>query len=191
MLSRTLGIWLLLSACGGSGDAVKDGGADSTVAVETDTLVDSAADSPSDTPAGPPQASDACDTTNEACALGVSGCRGEGPDMLPGADCLACHTSGGGRIPPWTAGGTAFRDVDGLAPLKNAIVRVTDADGKVVEMTTNAVGNFYTDRALTPPLRAEVEKDGAVRAMAGEVPTGACNACHACEGAAGGKLYGP
>ena len=181
-----VGVWLLFVACGGTAETSKDGASDSTLTEETDTT----ADTPVDTPADTPQATAACDTTNEACALGVGGCRGEGPEMLPGSNCLACH-SGGGRIPEWTAGGTAFKDVDGSAPLKNVIVRVTDSTGKVVEMTTNVEGNFYTNRSLTPPLRAEIEKDGAVRAMAGEVPTGACSECHACEGAAGGKLYGP
>jgi hypothetical protein len=112
--------------------------------------------------------------------------------MLPGSDCLACHAPGGARgAPTWTAGGTAFERKDGAAPLAGATVRITDAQGSVVEMTTNRVGNFYTRSALVPPLQAEIEVNGVIRAMQGSVDTGACSSCHSCDGAAGGKLRGP
>ena len=39
-----------------------------------------------------------CDETNEACAPGT--CGGEGGEMLPGADCLACHDGSGGGLAP-------------------------------------------------------------------------------------------
>lgn len=142
-----------------------------------------------------------CDETNEACGPGT--CDGEGANMLPGADCLACHTPG--NFPDdkaarakeedearfWTAAGTVFADPDGTEPLVGATVRVTDADGNVVEMTSNAAGNFYTADPLAFPIVAEVEKDGDIVEMQGEQETGACNGCHACTGAVGTKLVGP
>lgn len=150
---------------------------------------DAAAD---DTDSPAQLATEACVTDNEACEPGAPGCRGEGPQMLPGSDCLACHVRGGDReAPPWSAGGTAFVDADGTAPLEDAIVRVTDSNGDVVEMETNGVGNFYTMRTLVPPLQAEIEVDGAVRTMGSSVETGACGSCHSCDGAAGAKIYGP
>jgi len=131
-----------------------------------------------------------CNEENEACDIG--GCDGEGGQMLPGSDCLLCHTNGGANeASPYTYGGTAFMDIDGLDPLSGAIIRITDADGNVTEVDTNAVGNFYGTGALVFPILAEIEVDGQVRSMVTPVQTGACNSCHVCAGAAGGKLYTP
>lgn len=137
-----------------------------------------------------------CDETNEACAPGT--CGGEGGEMLPGADCLACHDGSGGgggeedeEAPKFTAAGTAFADMDGTGPLSGATVRITDAGGTVVTLTTNSVGNFYTNEALTFPIDAEVEANGSTSTMASSVDVGGCNSCHACAGEAGGKLTGP
>ena len=137
-----------------------------------------------------------CDETNEACAPGT--CGGEGGEMLPGSDCLACHDGSGGGggeadedAPKFTAAGTAFADMDGTGPLSGATVRITDAGGTVVTLTTNSVGNFYTNEALTFPIDAEVEANGSTSTMASSVDVGGCNSCHACAGEAGGKLTGP
>lgn len=138
--------------------------------------------------------STACDESNEACGPGT--CDGEGGEMLPGSECLACHSSGGAKEEgeeggTFTAAGTAFADLDGTAPLAGATVRITDAGGVIVELMTNNVGNFYTSDALTFPIDAEVEVDGTVKPMASSVDVGGCNSCHACAGSAGGKLTGP
>lgn len=148
----------------------------------------------------------ACNEENEACGPDEL-CDGEGGEMLPGSDCLACHSAG--NLPDdkaaapkassdgedeeelFTAAGTVFADLDGTAPLSGAIVRITDADGAVVELTTNDVGNFYTSTPLTAPLSAEIEVDGEIVEMDTTPDEGACNSCHSCEGAAGGKLTGP
>ena len=181
--------WLLVAltlGCDEAGGDDKGGedGDDTDVVGETD-----------DTPAADDTdavSTATCDTTNEECAPGVPGCRGDGPEMLPGADCVACHTRGGAReAPAWSAGGTAFTDIDGTSPLSGATVRVTDSTGEIVEMRTNRVGNFYTSRSLTPPLTAEIEVDGQIKRMATKPETGACSSCHTCDGEAGGKLHGP
>jgi hypothetical protein len=134
-----------------------------------------------------------CDESNEACGPGT--CEGEGGEMLPGSDCLSCHSSGAAKevedAPPLTAAGTAFVDLDGTAPLTGATVRITDAGGFILELTTNSVGNFYTNEPLTFPINAEVEVDGTVQAMGTSVDVGGCSSCHACAGSAGGKLTGP
>lgn len=148
----------------------------------------------------------ACNESNEACEPEV--CGGEGGQMLPGSDCLACHSEGNlvddkgvARAkesedgeedgPFFSAAGTVFADLDGTEPLEGALVRITDANGTLVELTTNAVGNFYTDDALTPPLSAEIEVDGEIAQMTETPDVGACNTCHACDGSVGGKLTGP
>ncbi len=133
----------------------------------------------------------ACNEANEDCAPGI--CGGEGGRMLPGSDCLSCHSSGSGagEARPFTAAGTVFSDIDGGAPASGATVRITDAMGRSVELTTNAAGNFYTRQPLTAPLQAQVTYGGTTRQMANPVSSGACNGCHKCGGAAGGKLYTP
>lgn len=134
-----------------------------------------------------------CQGDNEECAPGVSGCGGEGQNMLPGSDCLACHSQGSGEreAPPWEVGGTVFADAAGTAGVQNATVRITDATGETVELRTGSSGNFYSGGNLTPPYTVEVEYDGRVVSMGTPAETGACNSCHKCDGEAGGKLYAP
>ena len=131
-----------------------------------------------------------CDYTHEECAPGVSGCSGESANMLPGSDCISCHT-GSGEAPKWQAAGTLFTDLDGTLAVADATVRVTDSTGTTVEMTTSSKGNFYTSKSLVPPLSAEVETDAGIVAMSQTVETGACNSCHQCDGTPGGKMYAP
>lgn len=148
-----------------------------------------------------------CDTENETCAPGECE-EEEGPEMLPGANCQACHTAGiiddienddddegesdeESEDDVWSFAGTLYADRYGSEPLQGATIRVTDAEGSVHEVTTNRVGNFYSDAALVFPIFAEVEKDGEIVSMAPSQTTGACNSCHNCSGQAGGKMYGP
>lgn len=132
-----------------------------------------------------------CSTSNEECGPGVGGCGGEGPTMLPGADCISCHTRGGPGEGILTVAGTVFTNRYGIDPLSGATIRVTDANGDVVTLQSNSVGNFLSSQSVTPPLTAELEVDGQIRAMGRSVETGACNSCHTCDGVAGGKLAGP
>jgi len=132
----------------------------------------------------------ACNEENEACGIGE--CGGEGAEMLPGSDCVVCHTAGGAdEANAFTYGGTAFTDIDGTSPLSGATVRIIDADGNVFEKATNAVGNFYGSDDLVFPILTEIDVDGQTRAMVTPVTTGACTTCHVCAGTAGGKLYAP
>ncbi len=126
-----------------------------------------------------------CNDANEGC--GPNSCSGEGGSMLPGANCLGCHT--GGEQGKFTAAGTVFTDSNGSGKSSGAIVTITDASGRSITLTTNSVGNFYTTQSLTFPITAEVEQGGFTSAMSSEVTTGACNTCHQCGGTAGGKLY--
>lgn len=143
-----------------------------------------------------------CNEANESC--GPNNCSGEGAEMLPGSDCLACHTSGsaarqrqasaqeedelGGAF---TAAGTVFSDIDGSSPAAGVTVRLVDANASEVVLTTNAAGNFYTAEPLAFPISVEVDLNGNTVAMQSTEQTGACNSCHQGGGAAGGKLYAP
>lgn len=178
MRTVLFGALLCLGACdqgtlkAGDTDGTTDGTSDTDIAgADTDLLGE-------------------CDTTNESCAEGEPGCRGEGATMLPGADCLACHGPTG-RAPTWTAGGTIFTDASGLRAAKNVTITLTDDAGKVVTMTSNGVGNFYTTKSLKFPINVDIEKGGVKKSMASAVDDGGCNSCHSCDGAAGGKLYAP
>ena len=91
----------------------------------------------------------------------------------------------------WTVAGTVFSNIDGEDGQGGVVVRVTDSEGTVVEVESNRSGNFLTNRSLVPPLSAEVELDGEVKAMSRTVNTGACNRCHQCDGVAQGKIYAP
>ncbi len=141
----------------------------------------------------PDDSATACNEANEDCGPGT--CGGEGSQMLPGSDCVACHSAGNFEEDEdifFGIAGTIFEDLDGSAPASGVTVRVTDADGVVYELSSNGAGNFYsTETSLAYPIRAEVERDGAVRQMGTQPSTASCNSCHACSGQAGGKLYAP
>lgn len=133
-----------------------------------------------------------CDDRNESCGPPGTCGADESSAMLPGSDCLACHYVGhSGEGPDFTAAGTAFADLGGSAPLAGAKVHITDDNGQELTLTTNAVGNFYTSTALAMPFTASIEVGGTTLEMVSSPTTGACNSCHACDGAAGGKLHGP
>lgn len=139
-----------------------------------------------------------CNDANEECAPGVAGCQGEGANMLPGSDCIACHTGAddgdrraeeeGETAALFTAAGTVYRDLDGAAGVDGAIVSITDSTGATVTLTTTSKGNFYTSATLVPPLTASVETEAGVIEMVTAVETGACNTCHSCDGEVGGKI---
>lgn len=95
-----------------------------------------------------------------------------GPLMLPGQDCLACHD--GAQALRWTVAGTW-----GVA---GNTVTLVDARGQTVTLATNQVGNFYTSQALTFPLTARVGG----QQMPAQVTYGGCNRCHGNGGGGGG-----
>lgn len=115
-----------------------------------------------------------------ACGGGSDGPTGpSGPASAShnaGRDCLQCHSL--------TMAGTVYRD-DG-SPYPGAVVRVTTGPGGtgdvLVRLTTDASGNFFTDRAVSwdGGLHADVSgASGTVRPMLAPVTGGACNSCHA------------
>ena len=113
-----------------------------------------------------------------------------GPLMRSGENCLSCHRAGGqagSRI--WTAAGTVFASAD--APqeggVEGATIRIKDASGKLVQLRSNAVGNFYTAEPLAKPLTMAIEYQGKIATMPIALDAeGACNACHSHPDAIGG-----
>jgi hypothetical protein len=132
-------------------------------------------------------------------ALCVSGRRytsGDGPLAHPGADCIGCHTSSDEDPPRFTIAGTTYaapRQADDCWGMSGPTVEVTDATGKIITLTTNEAGTFFSEEPIAPPIRARVITNGKVRAMKDPVPSGNCASCHTRDGVNGapGRLLVP
>ncbi|MBI5544273.1 MAG: hypothetical protein HY901_10315 [Deltaproteobacteria bacterium] len=98
--------------------------------------------------------------------------------MLPGENCLSCHSPP--AIRSWTAAGTVFPSFDASAEqgVRHVWVELIDADGKRVELETNGAGNFHTAEPLRPPLHPVLRRGDQRVQMPSSAPHGSCNACH-------------
>lgn len=116
-----------------------------------------------------------------------------------GDECVGCHTPGKKAGPwPFTAAGTVYRvasddPVPGLAAVR---ITLTDGAGKVVRLTSNRAGNFWTKEPLAFPVAVELQREGSERKAAvrsGPCSSGACNACHTwpARNGARGRLHAP
>lgn len=118
-----------------------------------------------------------------------------GPLMRAGDNCLRCHRENGEAQNLWTAAGTVYAtpEADRDDGLENVQVILEDSSGKVVTLTTNAAGNFYTAEPLLPDYRVRVERNGKSLAMSFSPPAGSCNACHSIPpvGNAPGRIFAP
>lgn len=109
------------------------------------------------------------------------------PLMYPGSACNACHEAEIGT-PRFHIAGTVYptgHEPDNCNGALGAIVEITDVEGTMFSLETNAAGNFMlliTER-LVFPIRARVLADGGARVMRGSVTTGDCNICHTQHGA--------
>lgn len=129
-----------------------------------------------------------------ACSTGSTWKGGEGATMQPGGDCIGCHTSGEG--PRFTLAGTVMGDYDdatGCNGIDGVQVHVTDANGTVRTLTTNAAGNFFSTAAIAMPYTIELEYMGSARAMGAPQSTGDCVSCHTASGSGGapGRIIAP
>lgn len=133
-----------------------------------------------------------------AALLALAACAPEdGPSMKPGSDCGECHGGGGGADgedgPPWTVSGTVYASASGTGDgVRGAGIHVADANGKVVTLHSQAVGNFYLADGLAFPLTVSVERSGVTRTMQAKVQPGqgSCNHCHHVGGTASDS-FGP
>jgi hypothetical protein len=121
---------------------------------------------------------------------------GDGPLAHPGADCIGCHSSSNEDPPKLTIAGTTYaapKQADDCWGMSGPTVEVTDATGKVVTLTTNQAGTFFSEEPIALPVRARVITNGKERVMKDPVPTGNCASCHTRDGANGapGRLLVP
>ncbi len=119
-----------------------------------------------------------------------------GPMMRPGNNCLRCHSEGGqASSRPFSVGGTVFErgNASRCEGVAGVIIEVTDAKQKRVVLTSNAVGNFYSDEPLTPPLSMVARHEGRSATMSIASPTGGCALCHSWPDAvsASGRIRAP
>jgi hypothetical protein len=194
---RWISLALLAFGCAPSTEATRLGrvGDSGMTPADGAETPDAAADAaPED--AGPPRWVPPAGT-DPACVSGTRWTMGneESVYMNPGQPCVACHRMDRGA-PQHTAAGTAYfldheantcNGYTGSAPggpSGTAVVEVEDATGRMVRMTVNAAGNFFTRTALTFPLRVArvVGPTGLTAEMGSPVPHGDCNACHTQQG---------
>lgn len=129
------------------------------------------------------------------CAIGEWKEGDEGaPLMNPGQDCITCHVDNEG--PDYTSAGTVMEEydvADNCFGVSGITVRITDANGAVIELLTNNAGNFFTREAIATPYNAEVELDGVVVAMATAQEEPNCMTCHLSVGLNGapGRIKAP
>lgn len=110
----------------------------------------------------------------------------ESPLMHPGGTCIECHTSNG-EGPKFILAGTvmaATNDDTDCNGVTGATVEIKGADGKVITLTTNAAGNFYSESmaGLSTPYTAKIIQGGKERAMTASQTVGDCNTCHTAAG---------
>ena len=132
-----------------------------------------------------------------ACSTGAwwVGGNHESEQMRPGTDCISCHAREG-EGPQYTVAGTVMGglgDTDDCQGVSDVTVRITDADGQVSDLVTNAAGNFYLRGTVAFPYTATLVRGGTEVSMVTAQSNGNCMACHTAEGAAGapGRIVAP
>lgn len=119
-----------------------------------------------------------------------------GATMLPGRACINCHKTGGQaaeRI--FSVAGTVYAGFGDACDkgIAGATVEILNASGTVqLTLTTNAVGNFYSESPITLPLRARVKAAGkTTQEMSTPQQSGNCASCHAKPGISGapGRIF--
>lgn len=120
--------------------------------------------------------------------------------MYPGGTCIQCHLEDAdddkGDGPIYSAAGTVFPYFgyeEGCAGVEGATVEITDANGQVITLMSNRVGNFFTTRAIAMPYTAKVIVGDREMRMIEPVFNGDCNGCHSATGSEGapGRVVTP
>jgi hypothetical protein len=107
---------------------------------------------------------------------------GEGDDEShnAGKNCLTsgCHSGGGEKR--FYIGGTIYTDADGTDARTGAKIIVVDTNGGTVTLTSDWLGNFYTQKSVSAPFTITVSYQGRKVKMSTEASGGGCNAsgCH-------------
>ena len=133
-------------------------------------------------------------TPPENCSTNEAVLVEEGESMEPGGNCITCHAQDEG--PSYTIAGTvmgATDDDDRCAGVASVTVEITDANGSVISLATNNVGNFFHRGSVATPYTAKVVRGGDEIAMAAPQSDLNCANCHTAEGlnSAPGRILAP
>jgi hypothetical protein len=109
--------------------------------------------------------------------------------MMPGVDCISCHRQQDG--PEFQVSGTVYptlNDEDNCIGIEGVVVRLEGSDGTVIELQTNASGNFFLfdcddQPRLVPPYKASVRMGEVEREMQTQQSDTNCASCHTAAGA--------
>lgn len=97
-----------------------------------------------------------------------------------GRNCLTsgCHSNG--KEHHFSIGGTIYTDADGSAERTGAEIKVIDATGNTTILTSDGLGNFYSEKNLKAPFTISASYEGREVKMPIPAPDGGCNAesCH-------------
>lgn len=123
------------------------------------------------------------------CSSGQYWNGGENSRMAPGRACVACHAQEG-EGPMYSIAGTVFptghEPDDCKAPgAADAVVVITDKNGKSISLPVNSVGNFTYEGYVATPYTAKVVFNGGERLMFKAQTNGDCNTCHTKNGTQG------
>jgi hypothetical protein len=108
--------------------------------------------------------------------------------MNPGMPCISCHKNSGGEGPTFSIAGTVYPTghepdrCNSKAGTDGARIVITGADGKMLTLTPNSVGNFSSTSQIKMPYQAKVTYQGRERSMLGAQTSGDCNSCHSQSG---------
>jgi hypothetical protein len=93
--------------------------------------------------------------------------------MDPGSNCVSCH----GYL---SVAGTVYSSASGGKPVIGATVRITGADGGVLELVTGVDGIFSSGQAVAFPAKVSVSKCPDTSMMTSTITSGECSAtgCH-------------
>ena len=96
--------------------------------------------------------------------------------MRPGENCKGCHGS-------FSIAGTVFPSAQAQASegLAGVTVTVVDSAQKTLTLTSNSVGNFFSEDALTWPADITLTLGSRTASMQG-ADSGACASCHTSSG---------
>jgi mono/diheme cytochrome c family protein len=133
-----------------------------------------------------------------ASALKWTGGNAESPLMHPGGDCIACHAKEGDG-PNYEVAGTVYQalaESTDCYGLEGITVELTDAEGTVHTMTTNASGNFFAKSgksSIVMPYTARLVMGDKEAKMVTPQSIANCAECHTAKGAAGasGRIVWP
>jgi len=117
--------------------------------------------------------------------------------MTPGQDCITCHRQDEG--PTYSVAGTVFEgyhDMNDCYGVSGAIVRIVDANGVTIDLSTNETGNFYRPASrgrIATPYTASVIYQGREVPMVGPQTDLNCATCHTVQGEQGasGRIIVP